>query len=108
MPAGGAIHISAIAAESSVAITVRDTGPGVAPEIRDRVFQPFVTARKPNGWGLGLSQARQSVIDHGGAMWLESPPDGGARFAFTLPASPGSCQSKVENLGGVISCTQQL
>ena len=89
MPAGGSIHISAIAAESSVVTRVRDTGPGIAPEIRDRLFQPFVTARKPNGWGLGLVQARQVVIDHGGEMWLESPPGRGACFAFSLPASPG-------------------
>ena len=84
MPAGGAIHISAIAAESSVVIRVLDTGPGIAPEIRDRLFQPFVTARKPNGWGLGLAQARQTVMDHGGEMWLESPPARGACFSVQL------------------------
>ena len=87
MPAGGSIHISAIARASSVVIRVLDTGPGIAPEIRDRLFQPFVTAGKPNGWGLGLAQARQAVIDHGGAMWLESPSGRGACIAFSLPAS---------------------
>jgi signal transduction histidine kinase len=107
MPTGGSIHISAIAAESSVVIRVLDTGPGIAPEIRDRLFQPFVTARIPNGWGLGLAQARQVVIDHGGEMWLESPPGRGACFAFSLPASPSSCQLKVEDLGGTKRCVQQ-
>jgi len=87
MPTGGSIHISASAAKSSTVIRVLDTGPGIAPEIRDHLFQPFVTARKPNGWGLGLTQARQVVLDHGGEMWLESPPGGGACFAFSLPAS---------------------
>ena len=100
MPTGGSIQISTIAAESSVVIRVRDTGPGIAPEIRDRLFQPFVTARKPNGWGLGLAHSRQVVIDHGGDMWLESPPGRGACFAFRLPALPESCQLKVEPVGG--------
>jgi len=108
MPAGGALHISAVAAESSVVIGVTDTGCGIAPEIRDRLFQPFVTARKPNGWGLGLAQARQAVIDHGGEMWLESPPGRGACFAFSLPASPGSCQLKAEHLGRAIRLVQQM
>jgi signal transduction histidine kinase len=85
MPAGGSIHISTIATECSVVIRVLDTGPGIAPEIRDRLFQPFVTARKPNGWGLGLSQSRQVVIEHGGEMWLERPSCRGSCFAFSLP-----------------------
>ena len=92
MPTGGSIHISAMVVESLVVIRVLDTGPGIAPEIRDRLFEPFVTARKPNGWGLGLAHARQVVIDHGGEMWLESPIGWGACFAFSLPAPSGSCR----------------
>lgn len=107
MPNGGSISISTFAGESSVVTRVLDTGPGIAPEIRDRLFQPFVTARKPNGWGLGLSQARQTVIDHGGEMWLESPPGRGACFAFSLPASTGSCQLKLEHVGGAKRCVKQ-
>ena len=108
MPAGGAIHISAIAAESSVVIRVLDTGPGIAPEIRGCLFQPFVTARKPNGWGLGLAQARQAVMEHGGEMWLESPPARGACIAFSLPVSPRSCQLQLERLGGAKRCARQI
>ena len=86
MPGGGSIHISAAAVGTSVVTRVRDTGPGVAPEIRDRLFEPFVSARKRNGWGLGLVHARQAVMQHGGEIWLECPPGGGACFAFSLPA----------------------
>ena len=84
MPNGGSIHISAVTDCRTVVIRVQDTGPGVAPEIRDRLFQPFATAGKPNGVGLGLACSRQAVIDHGGEMWTESSGQG-ACFAFCLP-----------------------
>jgi signal transduction histidine kinase len=84
MPNGGSIHISAVTDSRTVVIRVRDTGPGIAPEIRGRLFQPFATAGKPNGVGLGLACSRQAVIDHGGELWAESS-DQGACFAFCLP-----------------------
>jgi signal transduction histidine kinase len=84
MPNGGTIHISAASEHRWVVIQVRDTGPGIAPEIRSRLFQPFVTARKASGLGLGLALSRQAVIDHGGEMWAESSLQG-ACFAFRLP-----------------------
>src|SRR5581483_3081847 len=85
MPGGGWIHISAAAEENTVIVRVRDAGPGIAPEIRDRLFQPFVTAGKSNGWGFGLASARQFVAEHDGEIWVESGAGGGACFAFTLP-----------------------
>ncbi len=84
MPDGGIIQISAVAESRSVLIRVRDTGPGIAPEIRSRLFQPFATAGKMSGIGLGLAFSRQTVIDHGGEMWAESSRHG-ACFAFRLP-----------------------
>lgn len=84
MPNGGAIRISAVSERRSVLIQVRDTGPGIAPEIRDRLFQPFVTAGKAKGIGLGLASSRQTVIDHGGDMWAAST-SAGACFSFRLP-----------------------
>jgi signal transduction histidine kinase len=87
MPGGGAIRISAIPEGHSVLIKVRDTGPGIAPEIRDRLFQPFATAAKVGGLGLGLYFSRQAVIDHGGQMWVESGSHG-ACFALSLPNNP--------------------
>jgi two-component system, NtrC family, sensor histidine kinase HydH len=90
MPNGGAIRISATAVRDSVLIKVRDTGPGIAPEIRGRLFQPFATAGKAGGLGLGLTVSRQAVIDHGGRMWAESLRQG-ACFAVRLPTLPRRC-----------------
>ena len=84
MPTGGIIDISAAFDEYSVVIQICDSGPGIAPEIRHRLFQPFATAGKANGLGLGLALSRQAVIDHGGEMWAESSQQG-ACFAFRLP-----------------------
>jgi signal transduction histidine kinase len=84
MPRGGTIRISAIPERYAVLIKIRDTGPGIAPELRERLFQPFATAGKANGLGLGLYFSREAVIDHGGQMWVESGSHG-ACFAFRLP-----------------------
>jgi signal transduction histidine kinase len=82
---GGAIQVSASSIEGWVVVEVRDTGPGVLPEIQHRLFQPFVSAGKENGLGLGLASAYQTVTAHGGQMWLKSEPGWGACFAFSLP-----------------------
>jgi signal transduction histidine kinase len=87
MPDGGEIRISAVLERSSVVVQVEDTGPGIAPEIRASLFQPFVTAGKRNGLGLGLALTRQTVLEHGGDMWVESEPGRGARFKFRLPGA---------------------
>lgn len=84
MTGGGTIRISAIPERHSVLVKVRDTGPGIASELRDRLFEPFATAGKVGGLGLGLYLSRQAVIYHGGQMWVESGGHG-ACFAFRLP-----------------------
>jgi len=85
MPAGGLIHVDAVAEAASVTVRVEDTGPGIHPQIRDTLFQPFVSAGKKDGTGLGLALARQTVIDHGGQMWVQSEPGQGAAFFVRLP-----------------------
>lgn len=85
MTGGGTLTVSAIVERDSVVVEVRDTGPGIPPEIRGRLFHPFATARKAGGLGLGLAMARQAVADHGGDMWAASEPEHGARFCFRLP-----------------------
>jgi signal transduction histidine kinase len=87
MPDGGDIQISAALESGSVVVQVQDNGPGIAPEIRASLFQPFVTAGKRNGLGLGLALTRQTVLEHGGDMWVESEPGKGARFRFRLPGA---------------------
>ncbi|MFO0997790.1 MAG: PAS domain S-box protein [Alphaproteobacteria bacterium] len=67
-----------------VRVAVTDTGPGLSPDVRDKLFQPFVTS-KPAGMGIGLSICRSIVEAHGGRLWHEPNPAGGAIFAFTLP-----------------------
>ena len=87
MPTGGEVHIRAELKDSSVVVHVEDNGPGIAPAIRAQLFQPFVTLGKRNGLGLGLALSRQTVLEHGGDMWVESQPGHGARFSFRLPGA---------------------
>ena len=66
---------------------VRDSGPGVPPEIAEKVFTPFFTTRE-KGTGLGLAFVREIVRDHGGSVSLDRAPEGGACFRFTTRARP--------------------
>jgi two-component system, LuxR family, sensor kinase FixL len=71
--------------EEMVAISVADTGTGVAPDVAEQLFQPFVTTKR-QGMGVGLSISRTIVEAHGGEIWLEPNPEGGTVFHFTLRA----------------------
>ena len=66
-----------------VEVRVADTGSGLAEEVIPRLFQPFVTT-KPTGMGVGLSISKRIIEAHGGEMWAEPNPGGGALFRFTL------------------------
>jgi two-component system sensor kinase FixL len=68
-----------------VEVSVADTGRGLAPEVAERLFQPFVTTKK-HGMGVGLSICRTIVEGHGGRIWAESAPGEGTAFRFTLQA----------------------
>ncbi len=83
MPLGGEISISAARNGSGILAEVRDTGPGIPLSVRARLFQPFVTSGK-NGLGLGLALSRQTLLDHGGDLWVDDGT-GGARFHLRLP-----------------------
>jgi signal transduction histidine kinase len=86
MPEGGTVSVRADRRDSEVIISVEDTGPGIPALIAPQLFQPFVTAGKKNGMGLGLALSRKTVISHGGDLWSEGKNDG-ARFVMKLPVS---------------------
>lgn len=71
-----------------VEVSISDTGCGILPEDRDRIFDLFFTT-KPRGSGLGLPICRRIIEDHGGNLALESSPEQGATFTITLPLKPG-------------------
>jgi signal transduction histidine kinase len=85
MPSGGSIFFRFQERDGEVMTELEDTGPGIAPEIADRLFQPFATHGKAHGTGLGLSISKKTVEDHGGRMSVRHEPGHGAIFAFTLP-----------------------
>jgi signal transduction histidine kinase len=91
MPGGGRILIAARETADCALIEVEDSGPGIPPEIQDRLFEPFVSARKKDGLGLGLATSLRTVRDHGGEMWTESAR--GARFVIRLPLKAGVMKS---------------
>jgi signal transduction histidine kinase len=85
----------------SVRISVEDSGPGVSPEDKDRVFERFARGKAAgrrsgsngDGVGLGLSLVKEHVRVHGGSVWVEDRPGGGARFVVELPAEKQGEQS---------------
>jgi two-component system sensor kinase FixL len=69
--------------DDRIEISVGDTGPGISPEVRENLFQPF-TSTKSQGMGVGLSICRTIIEAHGGWLRVESAPESGTTFAFTL------------------------
>lgn len=86
----GGVVLSSRAAGSSLVVSVDDAGPGIPPEDRERVFDRFhrrdsARDRATGGSGLGLGIARAIVSAHGGRIWVDDSPLGGARVSFSLP-----------------------
>jgi len=83
---GGTITISSHIEPQCARVTITDTGPGVPDAFLTRIFEPFFTTREVGqGTGLGLSIAYGIVREHGGRLWAENPPSGGACFVIELP-----------------------
>jgi signal transduction histidine kinase len=89
-PPGGTINVNATRVDGAVQISVADTGPGIAPEDRDRIFEEFqqaaAGAQEREGTGLGLALSKRLVELHGGRIWVDSELGAGSTFVFTLPA----------------------
>jgi signal transduction histidine kinase len=80
----GDLVVTAARVADSDEITVRDSGPGIAPELRERVFEPLFST-KAKGTGLGLAICRQILERHGGSIALADTQEGGAVFCLRLP-----------------------
>ena len=72
--------------DRGVKVSVRDFGSGIDEAHRDKLFEPFYTT-KPGGMGMGLAISQRIIHAHGGSIWAENNPDGGATFYFTLPTT---------------------
>jgi signal transduction histidine kinase len=92
-PAQGRVAVSASRnGKESVLVSVSDTGPGVPPDEKEKIFEKFyqvaeVDGVKPKGTGLGLAICKALVELHGGRIWVETEINRGSTFSFTLPAS---------------------
>jgi signal transduction histidine kinase len=90
----GEIKVTAEARDGEALFAVEDTGPGIPPEYRERIFEPFTQvdssdSREAMGIGLGLTIVKKYVELHGGRVWLKSEPGKGSRFYFTIPQEVG-------------------
>jgi signal transduction histidine kinase len=96
MDGAGCVRVSALDAGDTVELRVSDDGPGVPPELRDRLFEPFVTGKEPGlGTGLGLAISRSIVEGYGGTIALDPTTARGATFVvrlrrYTPPARPSA------------------
>ena len=89
-PPGGSITVATERGTKEVQVSVTDTGPGIAPEDQQRIFEEFqqtdVGVQQREGTGLGLALSKRLVELHGGRLWVESELGHGSRFVFTLPS----------------------
>jgi len=91
MPGGGTLWVKTATIGEQISLEVADSGPGIAPELFDRIWDPFFTTKPPgSGTGLGLSITQRVIARHGGRIAAENRAEGGARFLVEIPVmGPG-------------------
>lgn len=97
----GQIAIAARPSDHHVVVTVEDSGPGVPPEILDRVFEPFFSTKAEHGTGLGLAISVGLVRGMGGRMWMQNVEGGGAQLSFELPVDVGAADPAAQTAARV-------
>jgi signal transduction histidine kinase len=95
---GDQVEISWKVADKSLALSIADNGPGIPENIKERLFEPFVTSNKEGGTGLGLAITRKIVEDHGGTIEVISSPAHGSRFVISLPVSLVLCPERTSEV----------
>ncbi len=98
MPLGGQLTLSAEDIDNSVAISIADTGTGMAPEIRSRIFDPFFTTKGKAGMGLGLAVGFGIIRRHEGTVTIHSEMSQGTTFRITLPAAKAEDGSMITSM----------
>ncbi len=94
---GTSVDVSSLSRGSEAHLVVDDSGKGIPEEWRERVFEPFVRVEqgKAAGAGIGLAVVRDLVVAHGGRVWIESSPSGGARFVVAIPSATRPAQKSI-------------
>jgi signal transduction histidine kinase len=100
LSAGDQIEVTASTTESGVRIRVRDNGPGMTPEMRERAFLRF-TSNSPGGTGIGLAIVQRLVTANGGTAHLEDSPGGGLTVLLDFPSPPGTIEETAPDIPAV-------
>jgi two-component system sensor kinase FixL len=86
------LRIASSRKDNQLVVSVQDNGPGVPESVRNKLFDRFFSTKR-EGMGMGLAISRSLIEEHGGRIWMENAPEGGAVFHFSLPLAPPSVSS---------------
>ena len=86
MAEGGTLTVTTFRGDGHIAVEFSDSGPGIPPEIRSRVFEPFFTYGKKHGTGLGLAIVKKIMEDHSGSVEIDSELGSGTTIRLLFPA----------------------